>query len=692
VPSAHTRPAESIERFFQFSLLGLIAVAYFALAGSGFPDRPTLILTFAGLVIRAAMVAGPVRIRIPVNIVSIAALGYIVFFPIDFYFLSRDFLATTVHGVCFLATVKILTAQSNRDYAWTGVISFVELIAAAMLSAQSSFFAYLALYVVFAIATFTSAEIRRGLERHEQQVAVPPRSRVSWRLAVVAITATCGILVITLGLFLMVPRTARMAALLFPNAPRLTGFSNIVDLGGFGKISRDERPVLHILSYSQALPADLKWRGAALSRFDGRRWSEPPLQGRTIPAVRGYVEIADLSQRSRRDGGRLIYRVDVQNSGTGTLFIAGIPEFVNADVGKLLLTPEGSLRVLAPTGESLRYEVSAHSGPPLPSPLTSAERGRYLDLPPLDIRIYSLARQWSGDGQPLDRAVRIQRHLQRDFKYALDGPERPARDPLADFLFVRKQGYCEYFASAMAVMLRAEGIPSRVATGFQNGYFNDVSGLYVVRASDAHAWVEGWIDGRGWTTFDPTPPGPSPRSGLFSRLNMYLDAADHAWQEWVVSYDLTHQVAMAARFEAALRSWNRPGASPSQSWIGLVDGAPSWAVAVLTLLLFTTVLVIFGPRHWRAWRRNVRLRRIIRSGGSPSDAGVLYERMLEILARRGFQKPPWFTPTEFARHLPAEEHLPVAAFTEVYNSIRFGGDASASSRLAGMLQEFERAG
>ena len=79
----------------------------------------------------------------------------------------------------------------------------------------------------------------------------------------------------------------------------------------------------------------------------------------------------------------------------------------------------------------------------------------------------------------------------------LDGPEKPVRDPLADFLFVRKQGYCEYFASAMAVMLRAEGIPSRVATGFQSGYFNDVSGLYVVRASDAHAWVEAWIEGRG---------------------------------------------------------------------------------------------------------------------------------------------------------------------------------------------------
>jgi transglutaminase-like putative cysteine protease len=701
VPSLHTQPIESVERFFQFSLLGLIASAYFALAGSGFLDRPTLVLTFIGLLIRAAMVAGLLRIGIPVNIVSAAALGYIVFFPIDFYFLSRDFLATTVHGVCFLATVKILTAQSNRDYVWTGVISFVELISAALLSAHSSFFAYLGVYVVFSIAAFTSAEIRRGFQKHERQVATPPRARVSWRLGVVAVTATCGILVITAGLFLIVPRTARMAAMLFPNSQRLTGFSDVVDLGGFGKLSRDDRAVLHILSYSRPLPPDLKWRGAALSRFDGKRWSEPALPGRTVPTVHGYAEIADLNQRSRRDGGRLIYRVDVQNSGTGTLFIAGIPEFVNADVRNLLLTPDGSVRLATPTGESLRYEVSAHSGAPLASPLAGQEKSRYLELPLLDIRVYSLARQWSGDGAPLDRALRIQRHLQRDLRYTLDGPEQPVRDPLADFLFTRKAGYCEYFASAMAVMLRAEGIPSRVATGFQSGYFNDVSGLNVVRASDAHAWVEAWIEGPPdnpaagrWMTFDPTPLAPAAsRAGLFSRVNMYLDAADHAWQEWVVSYDLTQQVAMAARFEAALRSWSRPNPTPNRNWSALlVNAVKSGGAVLIAALVFIALLARFGPRFWRVWRKRVALRQIIRTGGSPSDARILYERMLEILARRGFRKPPWFTPVEFARHLPASENNRVVEFTDVYNSIRFGGNRAATSRLAELLQEFERTG
>jgi protein-glutamine gamma-glutamyltransferase len=371
-------------------------------------------------------------------------------------------------------------------------------------------------------------------------------------------------------------------------------------------------------------------------------------------------------------------------------------------VRKLLLTPEGSLRVLAGSSiygaDSMRYEVSAHSGPPLASLLTGAERSRYLELPLLDIRIYTLARQWSGEGAPIDRALRIQQHLRKDFKYALDGPEKPVRDPLSDFLFVRKEGYCEYFASAMAVMLRAQGIPSRVATGFQSGYFNDVSGLYVVRASDAHAWVEAWIDGAPgdstggrWVTFDPTPPAAATRAGLLSRLNMYLDAADHAWQEWVVSYDLTHQVAMAARFEAALRNLNRPNPASNSDWmVRVANSAKTWGTAILAVILFAVALMFFGPRYWREWRGRVRLRQIIRSGGSPSDAGILYERMLDVLARRGFQKPPWFTPIEFARHLPVEENAQVVEFTEVYNSVRFGGDRSATSRLAELLQKFER--
>jgi len=682
---ARPRTIASVERFFQFSLLGLVGSGFCALAASRYPDRATVLLTFAALVARALAIAGFFKIEIPPKIVSLAAIGYVLFFPLDYYFLSGDFLASTVHGVCFLAGVKILTARTTRDYAYTGAVAFIELIGAALLSFEASFFAWLALYILFAIAAFTSAEIRRGIER-SSQTAYLAGERIGWRLSVVAVTATWGILSITALLFLVVPRTARAAAMLFPNAPHLTGFSNVVDLATFGEIGKDTRPVMHVLSYSHALPPNLKWRGAALSDFDGMRWSEPPLPAANVTAHYGAAEVAGQLQRSRRDGRRMLYRVDVNASDTGTLFIAGIPEYINLSAPRLVRTTEDSFRILPVTGDDLHYEVSAFAGTPQPEPLPEADRGRYLRLPPIDTRIWSLARDWSGQGTPFEKAQRIQRHLQREFEYTLETPKAPVRDPLSHFLFVSKRGYCEYFASAMAVMLRTVGVPSRVATGFQSGYFNDVSGLYVIRASDAHAWVEAWIDGR-WATFDPTPLAAAHTIGFGERINMYFDAADSLWRQWVVAYDLSHQAMLAGKLANGLHQWSRPGAS-SGSWTDtLLPEAKRWGAWIVAIALIAALLAIAGPRWFKAARGSAELRRIARVGGSPTDAAIIYRSMLEKLEKRGFEKPAWFTPHEFARQLPAHERNTVARFTNIYNEVRFGGNVNGNAELIELLHK-----
>ena len=502
---------------------------------------------------------------------------------------------------------------------------------------QPAFFLWLTLYIAFAIAAFTSAEIRHRLGVDPRQAAYP-KTHIVWRLTLVACAATAGILLTTTVIFLLIPRTARAAARLLPNSARLTGFSNRIDLGGLGKISRDTRAVMHISSPVGALPPDLKWRGTALSDFDGKSWREPDRRvGRPVGAAPSPAVLAGRLQLSRRDGHRLLYHVDIRNADTGTLFVAGIPEFINIDLPVLFVTRESAIHVAPPVTrfrETLRYDVSAHFGSPLPQPLTNAERARYLQFPPLDPRIVALARQWSGTGSaalspaalsPMDQARGIERHLQRDFTYKLDGPQHPVADPLADFLFVRKEGYCEYFASAMAVMLRAIGIPSRVATGFQSGYFNDVSGLNVVRASDAHAWVEAWLPTRpdspdgfeegAWTTFDPTPPASGAPIAL-SRFDMVLDAMDNTWRDWVISYDLSHQVLMAARFEDFMRRFRHsPGSAIRWSWLFwiaaavavVVLGPPSLAVAasgIAPAVAFPKA----GPQGWLTLRRHRRLR------------------------------------------------------------------------------------
>ncbi len=680
-----------VGRLFQFSLLGVVASGFLALAGSGYLDRPTLVLTCLGLLWRGLAIAGMTRIRPSARQATWAALFYLALLPLDYYLISRDFLAAVVHGVCFLAVTRVLTAETQRDYAFTGLISFVELIAAAILSDQPGFIAWLSLYIVFAVAALTSAEIHRRLaeaERRKLYVESPVGGRLTARVMGIACGATVAVAAMTVGLFFLVPRTARVTARYVPGGERMTGFSNSVDLGGWGAISKDNRPVMHVRSYGRALPADAKWRGAAMSRFDGRRWSEPAALATEIPAAPGIAVVADRMQLSRRDGPRLLYSVDVMSAGTGHLFLTGIPEFINIDLRAILATRAGAFRAMVSPREPLRYQVSAFAGPALGEPVPAAERARNLQFPALDTRILALAREWAGEGEAGERAQRIETHLRRDFRYALDGPEGRVNDPLADFLFVRKEGYCEYFASAMAVMLRSVGIPARVATGFTGGFYNPVTKQLVVRASDAHAWVEALIPGppgpngggEAWRTFDPTPAAPE--GAAVSRFSMYMEAADDLWRDWVLSYDLTHQAAAVAGFEAA---WRATVTSLSSSR-ARVWGAAETAGGVVAGIALLWLLLRFGIPAFG--RRAVRAR-IAGSRGSPGDAGRLYEQLLGKLARRGFTRSAAETPMEFAEGLPAAERRLVEQFTGVYNAVRFGGDTAGMARLAALLREFD---
>ena len=143
-------------------------------------------------------------------------------------------------------------------------------------------------------------------------------------------------------------------------------------------------------------------------------------------------------------------------------------------------------------------------------------------------------------------------------------------DPLANFLFDRRKGHCEYFASAMAVMLRTVGIPSRVVTGFASGVYNPLTGWQVVRASDAHSWVEAWIAGRGWRTYDPTPADPSAiESPFMARTALFFDAAEQFWQDWVLSYDLERQSTLASRALQTSRGAKSQWMESAARWFSL---------------------------------------------------------------------------------------------------------------------------
>jgi hypothetical protein len=249
----------------------------------------------------------------------------------------------------------------------------------------------------------------------------------------------------------------------------------------------------------------------------------------------------------------------------------------------------------------------------------------------------------------------------------------------------------------MAVLLRTQGIPTRLATGFQSGIYNHLTKLWMVRAADAHAWVEAWIAGRGWTTFDPTPPDPHPpQFNLAAKLALYMDAAEGLWQEWVVSYDPNHQGSLMDRMQRGAGRlgirWFDTLSDAQTYWDG---PAGKWVRRMGPRVLIATglggLLWLAVPPAIRVLGMRRRVRRVRRGQASVADAALLYRRMLQILRRRGYQKPPWFTPAEFAESLPPTPlGKAVSEFTTAYNGWRFGGRTEVAPRLSLLLEELER--
>ncbi len=692
----------SVERLFQYSLLGMVTCGYLAVAGSGYLDPPTIALTACALALRFVSTLGLVRLSLSQTVVNVATLCYVAFYPLDYLFVSREFTAATVHLVFFLAIVKIVTARTDRDYMYVKIIAFLELLAASVLNGFLNFFVFLALYVVFAVATFASAEVRRAANGPVRVVRSGLR-RMPIRLSLMTLFITGGILSMTLGLFFFLPRTARVAFRhLIPERYHLPGFSGEILLGQLGEIKQQSTPVMHVRFIKPDRPLSLKWRGATLARFNGRGWFNaiPEHEDRLTVERGGLARLIDARPSRRTE--RLEYEVHAKDIGTGTLFFAGTPEYVNINAAFIRRIQGGSFRAPFASPNGLQYIGYAYlSGPAsaaelAPEKLPPVERAEYLELPRLDSRIAALANQWTaGAPDPEARAAAIEQHLRRDYSYSLDLLKVEVADPLAHFLFERRAGHCEYFASAMAVMLRTLGIPARVATGFQSGIYNPVSGWQVIRASDAHSWVEAYLPRSGWTTFDPTPPDPNfAQMGLGTRLSLYMDAAETFWQEWVLNYDLEHQLVLATKVQQTSRGprwFESLNGAVTRLREDVVAMAKRYGAPLAAAVVFAGLAIVYGPRVREAWAVRRRCGRVQRGQADRSDASLLYLRMLRLLERRGIEKPAWVTANEFVRLVADPVLAPmVEDATALYHEIRFGNRPTAGPRMLAVIERMER--
>ena len=269
-PTLSARPAVyAVEQFFQVSLLGLLSSGFLALAFSGYLDTVTIALTSLGLLVRAAaLILKRPSLGLPPAIANALTLAYIGFYPLDYIYVSQDFIPATVHLVCFLSVIRLLSAHTNRDYFFVKLLAFLELVAATLLSSNISFFVFLTLFIVFGVATFCCQEIRRSSQR-PGRIATANLNFHS-RLAALTATITIAIVLMTGGLFVLLPRTAQAAfRSLVPDKFHVTGFSNEISLGQIGRIQQSATPLVHIRidNVNRAFAAEVAWRSAKPVRW-----------------------------------------------------------------------------------------------------------------------------------------------------------------------------------------------------------------------------------------------------------------------------------------------------------------------------------------------------------------------------------------------------------------------------------------
>ncbi len=349
-------------------------------------------------------------------------------------------------------------------------------------------------------------------------------------------------------------------------AQNITGFSETVNLGDIRKILRSPMVVMRVMPEGNPRAYEgVKWRGVTLNSFNGKKWFNDNADRISVPAeaYQRFV-IPPPDGWEHRPHHPLRYRVLRAALSTDVLFAAAEPRELSG-VRLLSVDETGSLHNPQNLSVPFAYDVVSDTGAPsgagtarAPPPSIPDEiRLVYLRLPhTIDPRVSELARTLTASAaNNYDRAAAIQSYLRNNFQYTLDPPAIEPEDPVGSFLFRSKSGYCEYFAAAMAVMLRTLNVPSRLVNGFQTGSYNRIGKDFVVRARDAHSWVEVYFTGYGWIPFDPTPADPHPV--LPGEWDDYVDTAALFWNEWIINYDFSHQVQLAREVEQDSRDFQQ---------------------------------------------------------------------------------------------------------------------------------------
>ncbi|MBI2411590.1 MAG: DUF3488 domain-containing protein [Deltaproteobacteria bacterium] len=627
--------------------LGLAAISLVESVGAAF----TLAMAGVSAFTLALNLKG--RKVIPGAIWNLLAAGVFAFFVADYLAFSGSLVVAASRFLTILLVLKLFDLNRNRDFVIAYAIVFFQILSAAASTVSPLFLLILSLFIIGAIWAMILFNMKRDYQEVHPTEKAFPKVAFGGPFFAYVIGASVFSITVTFMLFFIMPRMEfgflQSKSL---NTVKVSGFSDRVDLGTIGPVKEDPTIVMRVGMDPKARPAGLVYfRGMTLESYDGKGWVKAVKDETLVRRDTGGV-----FNFERLEGKVVEQSVLLEPLDTDVLFAAGNPVSVEGPFQNVWLDRSGTMRLPSPPYSRIQYRASSVLSPvrkDLSTPLPQYGDTSHLDGSPEGERIKALAESVAdGANGARDKAEAIQAHLKKNYSYTLNPKPGAGLSPLDDFLFNSRQGYCEHYATAMAIMLRSNSIPSRIVTGFLNGEWNELGSYYIVRQQDAHSWVEAFIADEGWVRFDPTPEAGV---SLYrpSTVSLYMDLLRWRWNRYIIQFSLDDQRQMAIRFEGV-------GAGVFEGLKGALSKKTTEGAASPLALGAVVAVLLISLIAWRVYtRKKVRTR-----------MPHFYAEMLRTLKRKGLSKGPTETPLEFAERTGIAE---VKDITLALHIERYGG-------------------
>ena len=645
-------------------------------------------------------------------------IGAFALFIVDVTTISRDLLPAGIHFLVILLNVKLITLQDRRDYRHLYAISLMAVLASAALTTDLW---YVSVFVLYGLAAVWSLLLYHLTGR---TAACPPLSasgpdaapaaslQITGRFFWLTNGMAVSTFALTLLIFFLLPRIS-IGILQKPQGEglRTTGFSERVDLGMIGSVKEDPQIVMRVELPDQEAGSRERFylRGLAYDQYNGRSWSSGNRQRRSLGLVaegifavrsEGNRSLSRLSKPLRQD-------ILLEALDTSVLFAAPFAESVSGEFPGVQVDSMTGLHLPYSSTSRMRYSVVSREHRVLPDEQSSAIlefppaiRDRYLQVPAHSDRIAELAhRVTRGAASPYEKATAVLQHLLANYAYSLEVGTTSSGQPIDEFLFTRKTGYCEHYATAMVLMLRTIGIPSRLVTGFLATEWNEFGNYYTVRQRDAHAWVEMYYPQSGWITMDPTPSNPLALApSAWVAFQRFAESLRLHWDRVFIRYSGRDQLAIihslrdgSDSVRDALGLWTSAvGVASTQfvrTWaerVQVLHRTMLWAL-LLVLAIGVTSLILLISDRWPYGRATKRP-----TARTQQQIVHMYRKMLELSARRGIRITPSTTPTEASRRVSERwesAESTVVRLTTLYCRARFGVGSLSSEELTQAVKD-----